>query len=448
MPELAKTIIKDNTNLKVYFKFEGDATDSSGSGNNGTASGITYNTSYGKFAQGASFVIASKSNIATANIASSANQSFSVGFWVYLTVDIGTSDYVGYVSHATNGAGGWTIGIEGSAGGTNQIHFWTNTGGYLKSTTLTKDTWHHVVCTYDGTTKRIYLDGAHSTSAAGSYSAVTLPITLGRFWTDADQFYGTYYMDDCFFLNGTALTPDAIKELYEGRYVGELWPQTGLVGLWHLNGNSTDFSGGNNHGTDTAITYSLANGKLGQGAGFNGSSSKITIPDSNALDLTTNHTINLWLKFTALPTSGAIQNILCKYDSGGTYGAGGYDINVVESSGNIITRYFPYPASNIVQFTRTYSLNTYYMLTVSYDNSYLYIYLNGSLMSTTACTGAFTANTKPLEVGHFGSLNPTSELGRWFNGSIDEVSVWNRSLTANEIRKMYAWQVGKYCACN
>lgn len=58
-------------------------------------------------------------------------------------------------------------------------------------------------------------------------------------------------------------------------YIGDLRAQTNLVALWQLNGNSTDTSGAGLNGTDTTITYSQANGKIGQGAGFNGTSSYI-----------------------------------------------------------------------------------------------------------------------------------------------------------------------------
>ena len=56
--------------------------------------------------------------------------------------------------------------------------------------------------------------------------------------------------------------------------------------LAHLNGNSNDSSGNANNGSDTNITYSLANGKLGQGAGFNGSSSLIDYGNPASLQIT------------------------------------------------------------------------------------------------------------------------------------------------------------------
>ena len=67
--------------------------------------------------------------------------------------------------------------------------------------------------------------------------------------------------------------------------------------LLHLNGNSNDSSGNSNNGTDTDITYGQAYGKFGQGASFNGSSSKISLPDNFDFG-TSGLTVLSWIKTT------------------------------------------------------------------------------------------------------------------------------------------------------
>lgn len=69
-----------------------------------------------------------------------------------------------------------------------------------------------------------------------------------------------------------------------------------IKGYWKLNGNSNDASGFGNNGTDTAITYSQANGRLNQGAGFNGISSKIVF--SNQVIPLGEKSICFWFKST------------------------------------------------------------------------------------------------------------------------------------------------------
>ncbi|NTW31353.1 MAG: hypothetical protein HGB12_01740, partial [Bacteroidetes bacterium] len=66
---------------------------------------------------------------------------------------------------------------------------------------------------------------------------------------------------------------------------------TGLVSYWDMEGNSNDLWGSSN-GTNTSITFSSANGKISQGAGFNGSSSKIT---GTVTMPTSAYTVSAWL---------------------------------------------------------------------------------------------------------------------------------------------------------
>lgn len=86
-----------------------------------------------------------------------------------------------------------------------------------------------------------------------------------------------------------------------GQYVGAGSATTKL--LYHLNGNSTDVSGNSNNGTDANITYSLANGKFNQGAGFNGSSSKITSASNSGISGDVVFTISFWYKPSAQATT-------------------------------------------------------------------------------------------------------------------------------------------------
>ena len=64
--------------------------------------------------------------------------------------------------------------------------------------------------------------------------------------------------------------------------------------VYHMEGNSNDSSGNSRNGTDTSITYNSSYGRLGgQGALFNGTSSKIIIP---SYSFTSNgYTLQAWI---------------------------------------------------------------------------------------------------------------------------------------------------------
>jgi len=68
--------------------------------------------------------------------------------------------------------------------------------------------------------------------------------------------------------------------------------------LWHMEGNSNDSSGNGNNGTDTTVSYGLANGKFGQGASLGGAS-KIVKATNLGIAGTGAVTISGWWKLTA-----------------------------------------------------------------------------------------------------------------------------------------------------
>jgi hypothetical protein len=69
----------------------------------------------------------------------------------------------------------------------------------------------------------------------------------------------------------------------------------------------------------------------------------------------------------------------------------------------------------------------------TYDGSALRIYVNGVLDATRAVTGTTCANTEPLAVGAK-NRTVTGVVEAYFDGRIDDVRVYNRALSAAEIR--------------
>ena len=76
--------------------------------------------------------------------------------------------------------------------------------------------------------------------------------------------------------------------------------------------------------------------------------------------------------------------------------------------------------------TTALSTNTWYHIAATYDGTAMRIYLNGVLDCSLSVTGSAVANA-PFSFGR------TYEDLRILNGSLDEIRVWNRALTATEI---------------
>lgn len=85
-------------------------------------------------------------------------------------------------------------------------------------------------------------------------------------------------------------------------------------------------------------------------------------------------------------------------------------------------------------------LNQWTYLTGVYNGTDVFMYFNGERDGgTTPVTGNIFADSLDISIGSLGGGSNT-----WFNGTIDEVRVWNRSLTAAEVQQQYVSNLYKY----
>ena len=222
-----------------------------------------------------------------------------------------------------------------------------------------------------------------------------------------------------------------------GEYIGAGSGTTKL--LLHLNGNSTDSSGNGNNGTDTAITYSLANGKFGQGAGFYGTTSYISNGNIASFEYNQPFTIIGWIK-----NNGTVsQNIISKQQSATPYA--GYGIGTSASG---YPQVFLYGDSNGA-FIKTSSrlLNDkLHMIAMTYDGSNtingLKMYIDGALENTTT-DGNIAFTSSIISTASF-QLSGRGGANQLFNGYMDEILIENRAWSASEIKKYYTYAKGRF----
>jgi glucose/arabinose dehydrogenase len=200
-------------------------------------------------------------------------------------------------------------------------------------------------------------------------------------------------------------------------------PAPGLVAAYGFNEASgtsvTDSTGNGNTGTINGATRT-ASGRFGSAISFDGVNDLITIADSASLDLTSGMTLEAWV----YPTSGSTwRTVILKEASG--------DLAYALYGNNTSSRATGWVKNGNTQSTSTTSalaLNTWTHLAVTYDGAMLRLYRNGVQEGTKAVTGAITTSTSPLRIG--GNMLWTE----YFAGTIDEVRVYNRALTATQIQ--------------
>ena len=122
--------------------------------------------------------------------------------------------------------------------------------------------WFNVVGTYDGSTQNIYINGVSikSTSTSDYISTISYPVGIGTLRGDAVAVPFNGLLANVQIYN-TSLTANQVQALYLQGIGGAPMKLQNLVGWWPLNGNPNDYSGNNNNGVPTAVTFTSQYGK-------------------------------------------------------------------------------------------------------------------------------------------------------------------------------------------
>lgn len=195
-----------------------------------------------------------------------------------------------------------------------------------------------------------------------------------------------------------------------------------------LNGNSNDYSGNTNTGTDTAITY--PQGRFGQAAKFNGSTSKIAIGTTSTLQLSPTVTVSAWFK-----TSVTSVQVLFAKDSQATGGHSAYGLYTsFVSAGDVAFRVKIATGTSFSDLvvSGNYSDNRWHNLIGTYDAGVQALYVDGRRVAFGG-SGSIIYYSTP-QIPNIGS-NSVGDV--WFNGLIDEVIIESRAWTAKEVETYY-----------
>ncbi|MGQ9630780.1 MAG: LamG-like jellyroll fold domain-containing protein [bacterium] len=175
-------------------------------------------------------------------------------------------------------------------------------------------------------------------------------------------------------------------------------------------GTAVDISPNGNDGVINGAAF--VPGRYGTGLSFDGVDDYVEVADSPSLDITTNLSVEAWIKLNSI---GGNQRILRKGE--GTPNTG-YAMRV---EGNVI-RYFFYDSTNALRSmfgTTTLSTGTWYHVAMTYDGTTLRGYINGNLDNSITPPGGTTIGTNNLPLTIGGDSLKTYQ----FNGVIDEVKV-------------------------
>ena len=200
----------------------------------------------------------------------------------------------------------------------------------------------------------------------------------------------------------------------------------GLVAAYGFNEGSgtsvSDLSGAGNSGVAAGTAWS-GSGKYGTALSFNGTSSTVTIPDSSSLDLSSGMTIEAWINPTALGADASSWRtvVLKEQPAGMAYAL--YANNGSARPTGQVNIGGEQSAAGVAQLP----LNTWTHLAVTYDGASLKLYMNGLQVAFKAQSGSILGSSGPLRIGG------NAVWGEYFAGLIDEVRIYDRALSREEI---------------
>ena len=210
-----------------------------------------------------------------------------------------------------------------------------------------------------------------------------------------------------------------------------------LVGCWLMDeGSGTIAADGGalpaNNATLTGAPAWVA-GQSGGAISLNGTSQYGTTPDEASLDIANQITLAAWIK----PEQYATQDLVKKATRfcrtvRVVAGEQRPMITCVPEGLRALQPVHPGDTYRVNSTTTTRSTVPWMHVAATYDGSMIRLYINGVEESNLAANIAIVTNDVPLSIG------AESNGGRLFQGALDQVRVYNRALSADEVAGLVA----------
>jgi len=348
----------------------------------------------------------------------------TIDMWFYAT-DITSQLYPPIVKKsAVNDGYAFEINSDDS-----NLRFWVYVSGVgwrqSAAVPVSTNTWYHAAGTYDGSEIKIFLNGqaqGSPTSASGTINPSPSPLNIGRDPSNTGRFFEGYI--DEVEIYSRALTADEIGAIYAAGSSGKcrtcVTPPPDMVSWWPGDNSPIDIAGSNAGTLVGNTTY--ADGKVGEAFSFDGDGDYVSVGHDDSLNMTNAITVDAWIR----PSGTGLNNGIILMKNYLKYG-----LIWLPGTGKIT---FSLDIGGWADHlsTSTVPVGEWTHVAGTYDGSNVKIYINGSLDATHPRTGSIATSTGNLTLGY------RSGVDEYFYGLIDEVEIFNRALTANEIGAIYA----------
>ncbi len=211
----------------------------------------------------------------------------------------------------------------------------------------------------------------------------------------------------------------------------------GLVGHWNFNEGSGctvyDYSGNNNHGTlmpdceeeDAPEWTENRFFEENRSLEFNGINNYVDVGGNDVLNITSDITVSVWLMIENTHTDWV--RVFGKGDSvNRTYGLWQRQ----HTNQILFQQYSDSSTTSILKSFDHAIINNWYHLVGIRDSDTAYFYINGELIGSLSGRGTPRSSNEPATVG-------CAEFHSCHQGPIDDVRIYNRALSADEVYLLY-----------
>ena len=422
--------IKAQTPIAQY-SFTGNASDLSTFANNAVVNGATATQDRFGWANSAFAFDGVQGSIQANNAAQLNSGNVSISFWVKVNALPATGE-VFLLSH-----GGWQERWKISLPSHGKPVFTTNSTGGIKdmdtdSVALKVGAWTQVVMVHDSVTgmNKAYINGVLKKAivATGNLNKTTKPLGMGFDPIDAvNYFKGS--LDEVTLYN-VALTDAQIATLYAAQNTAPVIAN-GRVASYSFNGSARDSSSFGNHGVLNNVKETTDRFGFGSKAySFNGTSSGIKVSNA-AQQNSALTTISFWVKVGALPAQGEVYLL----SNGGWQERWKISLPAhgkpVFSTKNVGTGNSDMDAGD----GNVLPVGVWKHVVMTHDGAKDKIFIDGVKKAEKAVVGNLLSTVNPLGIGY----DPIDN-GSFFNGSLDEVQIYNYAFAEADVTALYTVQ--------
>ncbi|UCF16180.1 MAG: SUMF1/EgtB/PvdO family nonheme iron enzyme, partial [Phycisphaerales bacterium] len=215
------------------------------------------------------------------------------------------------------------------------------------------------------------------------------------------------------------------RKLTEGAYAYMPASDPNLVALWTLDDGSgsraLDSSGNDNHGTLHGDPQRTT-GKIGGALDFDGDGDYVDCGNPDIFNFDGQVTVGAWINLRSIP--GVHRAIVAK-------GEDAWRLALTRKTPSfhfaVAGKSFGYPGTHSAAQA---TFGEWHHVCGTYDSETIRIYIDGQPDATVDYNHGLATNNFNLLIGH----NPQSSYPRFWDGLIDEVFVFNRALSKDQIR--------------